>query len=96
MANEKNVKYLVSKNLGFKGDSTKSSYLNPLFASSRLFYSATLDYLMGKIYHVESFGDIILKLVSPQSLVNHSGITENNEIGIVKVPVEFANRANYL
>lgn len=50
MTNEKNVKYLVSKNLSFKGDSTKSNYLNPLFASSRLFYSATLDYLMGKVY----------------------------------------------
>ena len=50
MSNEKNVKYLVSPKVNaMKNEINKSPYLHPLYAKSQLFYSSTIDYIMGKV-----------------------------------------------
>lgn len=61
----------------------------PRYASSNVFFSSTMDYLMAQAFHMESIVEIVGKLINSNLTPNISGIIENNAINLVNLPDEY-------
>jgi len=86
LVDESNLKYLnfrPKKELG-----NISFNIWPRYASSNVFFSSTMDYLMAQAYHSESIVEIVGKLINSNISPNISGVEENNEINVMRVPLE--------
>ena len=95
LLDESNLKYLnyrPRKELGHI-----SYNIWPRYASSNVFFSSTMDYIMAGVYffiiiqafHMESIVEIVGKLINSNISPNISGINENKQINILDLPDHF-------
>lgn len=76
LLDESNLKYLnyrPKKELG-----NISFNIWPRYASSNVFFSSAMDYIMAQAFHMESIVEIVGKLINSNLAPNISGVVENN------------------
>jgi hypothetical protein len=59
----------------------------PRYASSNIFFSSTIEYIMAQAFHTNGIVDIIGKMIlsNPNSSIRH--VIENSTINSIQIPV---------